>query len=730
MAVTPLIKPIQTKKGIFYTFQSGIEDLNSTFNNNGGNTFKFSKFVLLRIPEIGDPNNVKLLDNKIQFDAIGNTPLVEGLSTDQNLNLANSFQNYALNLEALIISQATYDRETKLNVSERVFWKWLKELGAVRWRNARSTNQLGQSEVSANVPTNETRFAEDFYDASQSPYNRVAVYVGDIDVVNSVQNRENSYSELYIHVPTNVGSTPTVLFKSVADDNYGPSMMVVNNPDDPLDEEFLKGRHWNDTHPVPGMELTAFYDLDSTAVTTYLSPGIEMNNILPSDPSTAVLGYSPSSLGYWWGAINNTNTYFTEPSNNYSVAKINRVKKTYNGSTVEYLRSTLDGVTIDFELDNYAIAYENPQVKSFSHLNDYVDNRNFEFNAILVYYDLYTNVSDTEVVSETNLYGVYFLNKVEQSGLEFAIPFIEKDKPDTIQKTNGNSFAFKINAKFDTSIDAVSVEKSINDYNTFSLDLFTDVLTEFKRLQVSYNEKLIELENLRQEVQNAKDVLSNSNVLQKLELRLKAVENSLSASQSALQNSSDLVDMLEGVSDKVDDLIAGKSSINVSYNLNVLRNGPGIKIDRTIPNEVTIYSDVTPFSTVEDINLSPATTPQSIKTLPLGLYNSYFRHKNSGLSTTLTNNVTIRIDDTNIDWKKGQKFQIVIDDQIEAAGYTITIKTDAKNKLGNPSAYGKTIAILTDSDFVTTFGRTGRPIITIICKDDRTFDFVVDKIIR
>ena len=34
MAVTPLIKPITTDNGIFYTFQSGIEDLTLTFNNN------------------------------------------------------------------------------------------------------------------------------------------------------------------------------------------------------------------------------------------------------------------------------------------------------------------------------------------------------------------------------------------------------------------------------------------------------------------------------------------------------------------------------------------------------------------------------------------------------------------------------------------------------------------------------------------------------------------------
>jgi hypothetical protein len=729
MAVTPLIKPIQTKKGIFYTFQSALEDLNLTFNNNGANKFRFSKFVLLRIPEIGDPNTQKLLDNKIQFDAIGETPLVEGVSIDQNINLAKSFQNYALNLEALLISSPLYNRESKLNVSERVFWKWLKEHGAIRWRTARQTSQLGQPEVSANVPAGESRFAEDFYDYSASPYSRVAVYVGDIDVVNSVKNPENSYSELYIHVPTTVGSTPTVLFKSTIDSNYGPGMLVINNPDDPLNEEYLKGRNYYDQHPVAGMDLLAYYDLDANALSQFASSLVEMNNILPNDPLTAPLSFSPTAPSFWWGSIATTNTYFTEPSANYNRAYVQRIKKVFNSSSVEYLRSTLDGVTIDFNLDNYAIAYNNPQIKTFSQLNDYVDNRNFEFNAILVYYDVYDDSGET-LESEANLYGVYFLNKVERSGLEYAIPFIEKDKPDIIAKTNGNSFAFKINVKFDTSIEDTAVEKSINDFNTFSLDLFTDVMTEFRRLQTKFNDKLLDLENLRVDVDTAKNTLISSNTLQKMDLRLKAVENSLASSQTAFQNANELLDMIETTSEKVDDLLAGRSSINVSYNLNVLRNGSGIIIDRQIPNEITIASDVTPYSSIELINLSPATTPLATKVLDLGVYNTYYRHSNNGASTTLVENITVKINDTVIDWRKGQRFDLVIDDQIEMAGFTITIKTDAKNKLGNPTAYGKTIAILTASDFPTTFGRNGRPIITIICKDDRTLDFVVDKIIR
>ena len=100
MAVTPLIKPVQDKKGILYNFQSALEDINLTLSNNE-NSVRFSKFALLRIPEIGEPNTLAT-DNKIQFLAQGETPLIEGLNPDNNVNLAQSFQNYALNLESLL----------------------------------------------------------------------------------------------------------------------------------------------------------------------------------------------------------------------------------------------------------------------------------------------------------------------------------------------------------------------------------------------------------------------------------------------------------------------------------------------------------------------------------------------------------------------------------------------------------------------------------------------------
>ena len=223
MAVTPLIKPIQNKKGILYNFQSSIEDIQLNLTNNP-NGVRYSKFVLLRIPEIGTPDTLAT-DNKIQFLAPGETPLIEGLNPNNNINLAESFENYALNLEALLISRDQYSYESKLTVAERVFWKWMKELGAIRFQDAnnlqKNVNELGTDK----------RFVE--IDTTGSTYKNVVQYIADIDVVNSIRSTENAYTEVYLHIPTSVGSTPYVLFESIKDDNYFPNQTITNNPADP-----------------------------------------------------------------------------------------------------------------------------------------------------------------------------------------------------------------------------------------------------------------------------------------------------------------------------------------------------------------------------------------------------------------------------------------------------------------------------------------------------------------
>jgi hypothetical protein len=392
---------------------------------------------------------------------------------------------------------------------------------------------------------------------------------------------------------------------------------------------------------------------------------------------------------------------------------------------------------IDFSLSNYLIASQNPNIKSFAQLNDSYTNEDFEFNAILIYYDVYdpapNATAGTEPVSVTNLYGVYFLNKVVQSGSEFIIPMITKNKPDTINKTNGNSFAFKVNVKFDTSIEDVAVEKSINDYNTFSLNLFTDVLTEMRSLQTKFNDKLLELNTLSDEVDLAKDALLNTTALKSLATRIGVIETTVAASTAAFAEASAIMDLIDSANSRIDEILSNNTSLQITYNTDSFKSGYGVLLDKHIPGEITFYSDVQAFSRINDADFSVNTL--GLRTEILGIGGTQIRHlkvngSGSPIPWTMDRNLTLFIDDSLNTWKAGQSLKIVCDSQIIPNSYTITIKTDSQNIVNAGSTYSVIIANLTAADFPTTYGRTGKPIIEIVCKDPKTLTFGVDKIIR
>jgi hypothetical protein len=715
MAVTPLIKPVQDKKGIFYNFQSALEDINITLAN-GENSVRFSKFALLRIPEIGTPDTLAT-DNKIQFGAVGETPLIEGLNPDKNVNLAESFQNYALNLEALLLSKPGYKKSERLTVSERVFWKWLKETGSIRFQNANSL------EKNSAVLLSEPRFVEK--PETNSTYNRIVKYIGDIDVVNTLSSSENSYTEVYIHVPTNVGTTPHVLFKSIEDFNYNPSLSpIVNSTAAPLDVEYLAGRKYTETHPF-GLSLKAYYDLDDASVTA------EIKNTLAGS-------YAP---GNWFpGTVNNS--YYLDST--FNVAQDQFIRKTAGPSVIEYQRSTLDGISLDFDLANYKLASENPEIKVFSQFNDYVANRDFEFNAVLVYYDTYDpnnlDSNGNPIDFKTNLYGVLFLDKIQSSGLEWAIPPISKYKPDPLNKTNGNSFSFKLNLKLDTSVEDAKIEKSINDYSTFSLELFTDVLTKFTQLQTRFSNKLLELDSLEQEVNEIKDLLVNSTDSSEILTRVNNLESSLIANQAIFSNTSDIISMISNINNRLNSIINGETNIIVSYDLNGIRPGEGISIDRRTPNRVRVVNTNQMYNIANGSQTNIVTS----NTLTLSSFTNYFVHQNSSTPTILSSDLSIYIDDSTISWKKGQVLRLVIEDDILPETFDVKIYTDALNK-NNTGIYGVQIALLNDLDFNPELSSTNtavndlaqlinstsfinRPIFEIICLDDVNFIFRIDKI--
>jgi hypothetical protein len=105
MAVAPLIRTPQLQGGTFYTFSSAARDLSKTINNTNLRLV-FSKYVLLNLPNFDSLpfSDFGSFQNYMQFDTVDGDIVNGGLSSDRNVDFAESLQNYALNLESLILN--------------------------------------------------------------------------------------------------------------------------------------------------------------------------------------------------------------------------------------------------------------------------------------------------------------------------------------------------------------------------------------------------------------------------------------------------------------------------------------------------------------------------------------------------------------------------------------------------------------------------------------------------
>jgi hypothetical protein len=496
-------------------------------------------------------------------------------------------------------------------------------------------------------------------------------------------------------------------------------MTITHSPDLPEDRETIVGRHYSDTHPQ-GLSLNAFYDLDDSTVLLEQAP---------------YAGSTYTAQNWFQGTLNNS--YYTDgtydaPSATwkYNTATNKKIKKSKtNGgvtTTINYTRSTLDGVCLDFAISDYLVATQNAKT-AFSGLNDInVQNKNFDFNTVLVYYDVIDPV--TKVLKAKNLYGVLFLNKIQPNGLEFEIPRLAKYKPDPLSKINGNSYAFKLNVKFDTSIEDVAVEpiKNINANAGFSLELFTDLMNRFQTVAINQEAKLTQFTQLQTDWEKVKSSLLTTSKTSDIESRLSSLEKALLANSALFLNTKNVIEKITNVEGQLTNFVAGKTSLEVAYNTDVVKSGSGIGISRGISNQIVVNNETPDYN----FETSPIFDIALAQSIPLVPFSNYYRHEKSGNSHTLTGNLVLKINDTLTQWKKGQVLRLVFADPVLTNGYSITLSTDALARSTNldfssvTQAYNTRIGILTDYGWSSD----NRPIFEIICINSLTLDFKIDRI--
>lgn len=690
MVVTPYLSKL--KEGYFVTFQSTDEDLTFT-TDVSNNRIRFSKYALLDIPEIRTSVNGK---NSIQFQNIEGA-FVNGLSTSSpppsgdRIDLSESLQNYLMNMEALILNSKDYNPNTKKTVAERCFFKWLKEIGAIRFNVA--------DNLISNIQDRFTEESENTDIQTKDFYSRVVKVIGDIDMVGSHRSQANTFKEIYIYIPTESGHTPTVLFESLEDNNYKPSMAIKKSGVENI--EFIEGSDSNDDPTIAGLSVKAIYDSD----VPYGSLSYLINNDINQE--------------IWFAPLTGfgTDCYFTDVA--FKDASNDIIKRLSQSSSqnVQYKRSRLDGISIDFNIDNYTEIKNNDTIKSLADFNNSGSSDSYKFNTVLLYYDVFDANNPSDIT--TNLYGVYFLKDVVPvSGGGAKIDSYLKIKPNNVLSRQGNGFGFKINLK--TGGQAYNslpeVEISVNEYNTFSMQLFAEAMARMGSLSIKYESALLDIVYMKQKISDLEQIIINGSNKQMILKKLSDIDRLLS---EKIPND-DLRNMYTGLNNIVSDILKGKTSVDLNLVLDII---PSDGLDAKISNnKLLLKNSRQAYSSINEFNMDM--TPYSLgylrNVLPLKEFSSILYHKNGGERKIATGNIGIYIDDSLIPWKTNQSLKIVIADHIDFLQYGILIFTDANNKSGLSSPY----SALVDAVSTDRIGSKSTFEIEIICIDSQSYKFI------
>lgn len=641
---TPLVRIPQPQGGTMYAFASAARDITRAFNSADIN-FEFSKFALLDLPDFTESvNNSNTIDFELNLKEQSGAAYNANMP---NVDFAQTFQNYALNLEELLLKDDDYDPIILASDAEKIFFKWLSALGAIDFRptdsNESSTGAYAENDNAI---------------LGGSNYDRVVKYLGSIDAENDVAYQGNTYHEVYINVPTAVGYSPLVLFKPTEYNTSATKLYLdANNTN-------VEGRE-GQTHPDPNINLLPVVDAGSTA---------------------------------------NTAAYYDIATN------------------------ATDSVQIDWDTASYEPIQNNPDVQS---LLDYAKTgQQFRFNAVLVYYDLYS--SSIPANRATNLYGILILDDITDSyGPGSKIHEQIKFKPNEVTGLNGNAFSLKLNLKFNSSLDNVGVETSVNDFTTFSMDLFMDTTTALENA----TELLLQANNRYNKIVERLDSLENiilgTAKAAALEARIQELEDDFTASSLQLQDSNALLSLINNAHTKINQLIDGTIPVELQYNTDVIFAGKGTNVDKSIAGKIKVNNSVEGYVVNDVFQWDIASGVVSGSVLggtnlfdnsnsningvwtKLNSYSNRLSLKNKLSADPLNGNLNIYVDDSVTGWTKGQSFRIAFD-TIDVDGNNIKVWT-------NKSGGWQNIADIDPSQLLTN-----KPYIELVCTDPVNFVFEVD----
>ena len=630
MAVTPFLKRISNQGGTLYVFPSVSQDLTKTFVSNDYE-FRFSHFACLNLPDIMSGKYSDGLDKGLYLETFKE---IENTTSDGIAKvITEEFQNYIMNFETAILNgegdNDDYDNDMMTTVSEKVFFNWLQKVGGIKFND--------------NV--------EDYTDLSD----RTVQYIGDIDVMNTVEVNGDTFEELYIHIPSTVGASPKVYFR----------------------------------------------DGDETDNKNYLDKTYNIGG------DGKIIGRSGES------------PYFSDENKTDRISS-NAIfdangDNSYTGDS---------GHTIDFR----NLSYENGAGISTMNGNSSED---FEFNAILIYYDFLKKTEDPVVKKyATNLYGILFLdnvtdlNDIKSTGIR-KLGYIQRypKKKETIYGS-GNSFALKIDLKIDTIPDTnTEIVKYTNPNSAVSMDLYENAMTQLQKCVDYFYTQKNEIVELRNRVSELETVLSGIDRISDLRGEIDRLYNLYDGMNTV--DTQTILDLIDKNSQKISSIIRGETNAKLQFDMDVIQKGVGVDLiknrdtNKVVINATqkynmnTVYTD-DKYSAVIDADNPFDTYDESSKTMfiPLiyGVNFAVIYYIDKG---ACSKNIEIDIDDTEYKWEKGQSMKLYFHPVDENVGFEI--------------ANGFSLRIVMGTYVININGdkMNGNNLIEIVCIDDNKFIYTI-----
>ena len=343
------------------------------------------------------------------------------------------------------------------------------------------------------------------------------------------------------------------------------------------------------------------------------------------------------------------------------------------------------GHTIDFRDSVYAGG------EGINNMNA-MSTTDFEFNAILIYYDLTEKTNKPNVKrTSTNLYGILFLDNVTDATSGVADDnrqgFLQRypKKKETVYG-NGNSYGLKLDLKIDTIGDA----ENANPYYTVAVPVTVSTYGEDTDFGDWSRERIVAMMHYTKaltQLQKCIDFFfTQKNEIIKLSERIATLENMLLGIDSINHMKEDikqLYDMCDGNNivdtaallglidsnaKKLDNIMNGGKDLKLQFDTDVLQPGMGIGITKS-PNKVVISSEQRySINTVIDGTLSNETEINAnhpISTLSTSKICDIKLKPGENFAVIYINdqgdcetNFRINIDDNDYNWEVGQSMKI------------------------------------------------------------------------